>query len=65
MAEIWSTLEAFIETNFDRPLFQLGQGIFLGATVVGAIWAIVRGYMAEKAIREIEDDEEDEDERDD
>ena len=61
MAEIWSTLETFIETNFDRPMFQLTQGIILGAAVVGAIWAIVRGYMAEKAIREIEDETEAED----
>ena len=61
LEDIWSTLETFIETNFDRPLFQLGQGIFLGATVVGAIRAVVRGYRAEKAIREIEDETEAED----
>ena len=48
MAEIWSTLETFIETNFDRPMFQMGQGVILGLMIAIGIALIIKGFMREE-----------------
>lgn len=65
LMDIWDSMVTWYMAHGEEPLFNLVQGIILGATVVGAIRILVAAYRVDKAIKEIEGDEVDEDERDD
>lgn len=39
---------------WDKPIFQLMQGIVIGAAVIGALWAICSAYRYSKQIKELE-----------
>lgn len=39
---------------WDKPIFQLMQGIVIGAAVIGALWAICAAYRYSKQIKELE-----------
>lgn len=39
---------------WDKPIFQLMQGIVIGAAVIGALWAICAAYRYSKEIKLLE-----------
>ncbi len=39
---------------WDKPIFQLMQGIVIGAAVIGALWAICAAYRYSKQIKLLE-----------
>ena len=49
MSRTWELMVDWVEANWDKPMFQLVQGIVLGILIVIAVWA---GKKAGKKARE-------------
>ena len=55
--DIWDAIVSWALEHFDEPMFQLAQGILIGAAAVGAIWLMASAYRSSKEIERLENEE--------
>ena len=47
MSEIWSMMVDWMDANWGKPMFQLVQGLILGAAIVAGVALVVKGLKRE------------------
>ena len=61
--EIWDAMVTWMTEHGEEPLFNLAQGIILGAVLVADIWIMVSICKSSKQIKRLEAELEAEDEQ--